>query len=268
MSGAFVVAKNPDPHSRLGYLLRVPLEGGLILKAREPWPTTTRVFCAEVEDGWPGDAEIIETLEVRSCRRRGVAVDLILERSRLNRSQFVFTKLKGGRPAIFWQTPKTVRNTKPGARVPTRRASGQTDLVIAIDTRERYGYRFAGRQVTVHKQALRCGDYALLDEDGAIQAAVERKTLEDLTSSLVDGSLQFALGDLAELERAVVVIEAGYADLLKLEHVPPGFVLDLLARLQVRFHAVPLVFAGSRKFAEEYTYRFLGAARADSSEVE
>jgi ERCC4-type nuclease len=85
-------------------------------------------------------------------------------------------------------------------------------LVIAIDTRERYGYRFAGRQVTVHKQALRCGDYALLDENGAIQAAVERKTLEDLTSSLVDGSLQFALGDLAELERAVVVIEAGYAD--------------------------------------------------------
>ena len=122
--------------------------------------------------------------------------------------------------------------------------------------------------MTVHKQALRCGDYALLDEDGAIQAAVERKTLEDLTSSLVDGSLQFALGDLAELERAVVVIEAGYADLLKLEHVPPGFVLDLLARLQVRFHAVPLVFAGSRKFAEEYTYRFLGAARADSSKVE
>ena len=119
------------------------------------------------------------------------------------------------------------------------------------NTRERYGYRFAGRQVTVHKQALRCGDYALLDEDGAIQAAVERKTLEDLTSSLVDGSLQFALGNLAKLERAVVVIEAGYAALLKLGRVPPGLVLDLLARLQVRFHVVPLVFAGSRKFAEE-----------------
>ena len=87
--------------------------------------------------------------------------------------------------------------------------------------------------------------------DGAIQAAVERKTLEDLTSSLVDGSLQFALGNLAELERAVVVIEAGYAALLKVERVPPGFVLNLLARLQVRFHVVPLVFAGSRKFAEE-----------------
>lgn len=267
MSGVFVVAKNPDPHSRLGYLLRLPIDDGLTLKAREPWPTTSRVFCAEVTENWPVDAEVIETLPVRTCRWRGVAIDLILERHRLNRSQFVFTKLKGGRPAIFWQTPKTTRNTKPGARVPKRRASGRRDLVIIVDQREKYGYRFAGKQAGVEKGLLRCGDYAVVDDGGEIVAAVERKTLENLAGSLIDGSLQFALAELVELSSAAVVIESSYANLLDLEHVQPGFVLDLVARLQVRYPSVPLVFAGSRKFAEEYTYRFLGAALADMGEA-
>src|SRR6266545_3392458 len=41
----FVVARNPDPHSTLPYLLRIPLEGGIALKAREPWPRSARVYC-------------------------------------------------------------------------------------------------------------------------------------------------------------------------------------------------------------------------------
>ncbi|WP_276319851.1 hypothetical protein [Egibacter rhizosphaerae] len=42
--------------------------------------------------------------------------------------------------------------------------------------------------------------------------------------------------------------------------------LDLLARLQVRYPTVPIVFADSRKMAEEWTYRFLAAAHAELSE--
>jgi hypothetical protein len=38
----------------------------------------------------------------------------------------------------------------------------------------------------------------------------------------------------------------------------------MLARLQVRYPEVPIVFADSRKFAEEWTCRFLAAAFADS----
>jgi hypothetical protein len=38
----------------------------------------------------------------------------------------------------------------------------------------------------------------------------------------------------------------------------------MLARLQVRYPEVQVVFADSRKFAEEWTYRFLAAALADS----
>jgi len=40
----------------------------------------------------------------------------------------------------------------------------------------------------------------------------------------------------------------------------------MLARLQVRYPEVPIVFADSRKFAEEWAYRFLAAALADAPE--
>lgn len=260
MSESVLIARNPDSGSKLPYLVRLPIDGGLVLRAREPYPMTSRVFCYDGGDPWPEAPDLVDELAVKSCRRRGPAIDLILDRSRLNRSQFVFTQLKGGRPAIFWQSPQTTRNTKPGARMPKRRASGQKDLVIVKDTRERYGYKFAGKQVTVHKATLRCGDYAVLDEDGNMLAAVERKRIGDLSHDLVDGKLQFAMAELADLPRAAVVIEGGYADLLDLERVQVGWVLDLFARIQIRYQSVPLVFCGSRKFAEEYTYRFLGAA--------
>ncbi len=35
---------------------------------------------------WPDDPEIIERIPIRSCQRRGVAIDLVLDRPRENRS--------------------------------------------------------------------------------------------------------------------------------------------------------------------------------------
>ena len=40
----FRVARNSDPDSRLPYLIWLPIEGGLVLKARETWPRASRVF--------------------------------------------------------------------------------------------------------------------------------------------------------------------------------------------------------------------------------
>lgn len=258
------MARNGDPRSRLPYLLHVPVGDGLVLKAKDTWPRTARVFCAESADPLPSDVEILERVPVRACRRRGVAIDLVLDRARENRSQFVFTTVRGGRPAIFWQTPKAVRAARPGARVPARRASGHEALPILVDTRERYGYRFAVQQAVTERSALSCGDYAVLGPDGGIAGAVERKTLHDLANSLVDGSLAFALAELSALPRAAVVVEDRYEKLLRLDFVEPGFVLDLLARVQVRYPEVPVVFAGSRKLGEEYTFRFLGAVRREA----
>lgn len=258
----FVVARNPDPYSTLPYLLHLPLEGGVLLKARERWPTTSRVYCHPLAS-WPNDAEVLEEVDVRTCRRRGIAIDLVLERGRNNRSQIVFTQPRsgraGGRPMIFWQTSRTAQRARPGQRVPTRRPTGIDELTVLIDTRERYPYKFAGRPVVTERVALRTGDYAAGPSDAPV-AVVERKSLEDFTGSLVKGTLNFQLAELATVTRAAVVVEARYGKLLDNGHTKPGWLLELVAQHQVRYPQVPIVFADSRKLAEEWCYRFLAAA--------
>jgi hypothetical protein len=257
---ALTVARNPEPGSRLPWLIRLPLaEGPLVLKAGARWPRTARVYCHRAE-GWPEDAEVVEEVPVRVCVRRGVAIDLVLDRPRENRSQLVFTSVRG-REAIFWQSARTAATARPGVRVPRRRASRHAQLVILVDTRERYPYRFGGRQARTERRALGVGDYGV-ELDGRLIAAVERKTLADLSGSLVDGSLGFLLAELAALPRAAVVVEDRYSAVFKLEHVQPGFVAELLAAVQVRYPGVPIVFCETRPLAQEWTFRFLGAALA------
>ncbi|MGZ5296175.1 MAG: ERCC4 domain-containing protein [Actinomycetota bacterium] len=259
----FVIAHNPEPDSKLPYLLRLPLESALILKARDTWPRASRIYCHPFEDGWPADAEVIEETPAASCRRRGAVIDLVLDRPRNTRSQFVFTETRG-RPAIFWQTQKAARAANPGARVPRRRALSET-FTISIDTRERYPFRFSGRDVLVERATLQAGDYAVL-ADGDVIATVERKTLENFATSLSDGTMAFQLQRLGEMPRAAVVVEARYSALFKLDHVPGGWIADVLARLQVRYPEIQVVFADSRKFAEEWTFRFLASALAEETD--
>jgi len=40
---AFLIARNPEEDSKLPYLLRFPIGGGLVLKARDTWPQGPRV---------------------------------------------------------------------------------------------------------------------------------------------------------------------------------------------------------------------------------
>ncbi|HSS11636.1 MAG TPA: ERCC4 domain-containing protein, partial [Acidimicrobiales bacterium] len=256
---SFQVARNPDADSRLGYLVRLPVgDGDVILKAADTWPRTNALYCHPAE--WPEVADIIESVPVRSCRRRGVAIDLVLERARQNRAQFVFTTARG-RPVIFWQSPKTTARSRPSVRVPTRRASAFEQLTILVDTRERYPYRFAHQHANTQRQALPAGDYGMAIGD-EIVAVVERKTLNDLAHRLIDGNLTYALAELATLERAAVVVEDRYSALFKLDRVPTGFLPELLARVQVRYPNVPIVFCDTRPLAEEWTFRFLAAALA------
>ncbi|MGI8609486.1 MAG: ERCC4 domain-containing protein [Candidatus Dormibacteria bacterium] len=101
--------------------------------------------------------------------------------------------------------PEDGSGCNPGARVPRGRATGP--LVVAVDTREKYGWKFAGRPVTTERRALPGGDYAAV-VDGSVIAVVERKTLENLATSLSDGSLAFQMQRLAEVGHAVVVVDA------------------------------------------------------------
>lgn len=259
MNLRFRVARNPDPASSLPYLLWLPIDGGVVLKARDTWPRAARVFCTQDATTWNESGGLVDDAAVLVCRRRGAAIDLILDRPRLARSQFVFTKARG-RPAIWWQTQATAQSANPGARIPRGRAAGP--LVIAVDSREKYGWRFAGRPVTIERRALPAGDYGAI-VDGAVLAVVERKTLANLATSLSDGSLGFQMQRLAEVERGAVVVEGDYPDLFRTQPGRSPWLADMLARLSVRYPEVPVVFAGSRKFAEEWAYRFLGAAVGD-----
>ena len=191
--------------------------------------------------------------------RRGAAIDLVLDRGRENRSQFVFTKARG-RDMIFWQSARTARQARPNVSIPTQRASGQV-LEIVVDSHERYAWNFAGQQATTVKRALPAGDYAV-ELDGQVVGAVERKSLQDLVSTLTSGKLRFLLAALSDVPHAALVVEDRWSSVFKLTFVRPAIVAEGLAEVQVRYPNVPIVFCETRPLAQEWTYRFLGAALA------
>ncbi|WP_156253303.1 Lsr2 family DNA-binding protein [Pseudactinotalea terrae] len=259
MAEDFVIARNPEDASTLPYLLRIPLGAdGIVLKAREMWPRTGKVYCHRAV-GWPSDPEVLESVPVRSCVRRGAAIDLVLDRSRENRSQFVLTRVKGGREAVFWQTARTAKQARPAVSIPTARASGLADLEIVVDSHERYAWRFTHQQVTTRRAALAAGDYAV-EVDGAVVASVERKSLQDLVATLTSGKMRYLAADLSQVPRAAVVVEDRYSKLFALEYVRGSVAAEAVAEHHARFPQVPIVFCETRALAQEWTYRFLAAA--------
>jgi hypothetical protein len=260
----FILAHNPDENSSLPYLVGLPIEGGIFFKTREAWPRASRSYCHRI-DTWPENAEVIEEVAVKVCRRRGAAIDLVLDRRANYRSQFVFTRSRG-REVVLWQTAKVARQARPGARVPRRSAPGLENGTIYVDTRERYPYRFGQRQVATERRKLSVGDYAVVADD-VVVAVVERKTMENLSADLVSGKLGFVMAELTGLQAAAVVVEGRYTELFKSEWVEKGWLPDLVARLQVRYPSVPIVFCENRKFAEEWTYRFLAAAAQELTDT-
>lgn len=253
----FVVVRNPEEGSTLPFLVRLPLgPKGIVLKVRDTWPRTAKVY-AHAALEWPLDPEVVERVPVRSCVRRGAAIDLVLDRGRENRSQFVFTRARG-REVIFWQSARTAKQARPNVSVPTQRASGRV-LDILVDSHERYPWRFSTQQATTARRGLPAGDYAV-EADGQIVATVERKSLADLVATLTGGRLRYLLAGLADVPRSALVVEDRYSALFKLERVRPALVAEGLAESQVRFPSVPIVFCETRPLAQEWTYRFLGAA--------
>ncbi len=253
----FVIARNPDPISKLPFLLRLPLGStGVILKAREMWPRTAKVFC-HPETDWPEDVEVLQRVGVRSCVRRGAAIDLLLDRGQENRSMFVFSKARG-REVIFWQSARTAKQARPNVSVPTSRAMGRS-LDIVVDVHERYAWNFSRQQATITKRALTIGDYAI-EHQGVLVAVVERKGLEDFVATLTGGKLRYLLAALASVEHSALVVEERYSSIFKLDRVRPLVVAEGIAEAQVRFPTVPIVFAETRLLAQEWTYRYFGAA--------
>lgn len=262
-----LIARNPEEGTTLPFLVRLPLgRSGVVLKARERWPRTSKVYCHPAD--WPAEPEIVERVPVRTCVRRGASIDLVLDRARENRSQFVFTRVHGGREAIFWQSARTAKMARPGTVVPKARASGIAAMQIVVDAHERYAWAFKEQQATTTRAHLAVGDYAVRapDHTGRFVAVVERKSLVDLVATLTSGRMRFVLSELAGQHRAVVVVEDRYAAVFKFELVRPSVIAEGLAECQARFPSVPIVFADSRALAQEWTYRFFGAVLAEAEQ--
>lgn len=258
MPEPLLIARNPDPDSSLPFLVRIPLGDGIILRTKDTWPRTSKVYCYRHDQPWDDDAEIVEEVPLRSVTRRGAAIDVVADRTREARSQFVLTRARG-REMIFWQSPRVAKAARPNVDLPTARAAGLADLEIVVDTRERYAWPFTHQQATTRKATLPIGDYGAFVDDELV-AVVERKSLADLTGSLTGGRLAYRLAALAETPRAALVVEDRYSAVFKLEHVRPALVADQLGECQVRWPSVPIIFAETRPLAQEWTYRFLAAA--------
>ena len=165
-------------------------------------------------------------MPVRSCQRRGVAIDLVLDRPRENRSQLVLhphpRRPRRDLLAIrAHHPPSPPRDPRPP---PPRRLSSP-QITIVVDSRERYPYKFAQQQASTERRALPAGDYGT-KHDGNVIAVVERKSLDDLVRRLIDGQLTYAIADLATLPRAAVVVEDRYSSLFNPEYAQPGFVTE------------------------------------------
>lgn len=96
-------------------------------------------------------------------------------------------------------------------------------------------------------------------------AAVERKSLPDLVATLTSGKMRYLLAHLAELPRAAVVVEERYSQVFALDRVRPAVVADAVAECAARFPQVPILFCETRALAQEWTYRFFGAALQEAA---
>ena len=246
----FVVARNPDENSALPFLVKVPLRGeGVVLKVREVWPRTAKVYCHPSTD-WPDEPDVVDRVPVRSCVRRGASIDLVLDRSRENRSQFVFTRARG-RDVIFWQSARTAKQARPNVGVPRRRdrdLSWTSWSTVVSGTRGRSGDSRRRRA-----RPLPAGDYAVA-VDGDVVCSVERKSLADLATTISTGKLRYLLAGLDDVPRSAVVVEDRYSSLFKLTHVRGAVLAEALAAAQVAYPTVPVIFCETRPLAQEWAY--------------
>ena len=130
---------------------------------------------------------------------------------------------------------------------------------LVIDTREQEPYSFDPARAAVVRCALPAGDYSVQGFEEAV--AVERKTLEDLVSTVLRGRRRFhrELRLLSTYQAACVVVEAELADVLLGRYrsdADPGAVLGSVVSIVVDF-GVPVFFCSSRQAACRFTLEYL-----------
>jgi hypothetical protein len=255
---------------RFPYRIQIEDAAGKVtlqLRAQDRWPAANQnIFCMREDPSQvpPATDEEIERVPILALNRRGVRTSVVLDRARYKRCDFLFvSRPYKNRPdetyeQIFWQTQTSMVQRRPKVAPTVLRS--RRSLTIAVDSTERYPWRFAGS--TVVRRRLDSGDYALLDGETPI-ARVERKTFENMLADFgVLPLMHQRLMELASHEHNALVIEAPYEDFLsptKLHHYSPAFCAAAIAELYVSYPGLRIVFCSNRKTANAWTASYFAA---------
>ncbi|GEM_PF-5607979 len=228
----------------------------LALRTKDRWPGPQgHVFCLREQEPPEEALEELEYVAVVSLSRFGKKLSLVLDRRKRRRCDFLFlTKPYKNKPGhyeqIFFRTQGAVRAHKTRGRT---QLFGDSPITALIDRAERYPWRFPGAET--RRESLPAGDYAL-EDDGQIQALVERKTFDNLLSDF--GQIQILHQQLAELAtypHPSLVVEAPYGDFLDPQRVAPWSAAHsarVVAEIQAMHPGLPVIFAGNRKQANRW----------------
>jgi hypothetical protein len=252
-------------HDRFPWRISILRDGEevLALRAQSRWPGPgQQVFCLRETEPPEELADPVEEVAIAQLRRFGRKLSLALDRSRNKRCDFLFLKRAyknrpGEYEQIFFRTQKSLRQHKSRGRT---NLFGEREIEVVIDSGERYPWKFINAET--RRSRLPVGDYALIDRDRPV-AVVERKTFDNLLADF--GQIQLLHQQFAELAawpHAAVVVEAQYADFLKPDRTGAWTVTRLarlLAELTTLHAELPMIFAGNRKLANQWTQGFFEA---------
>ena len=259
-------------HPKFPYKITIKQDKDILLSllAQDRWPGQKgNIFCIRANsDDSEGFTEV-ERVPIVSFNRFGKRISIVLDRAVEKRCDFIFLIKKyktreGEYEQIFWKTQKAISENRPKLKLSTY-YKGNMDILI--DVGERYFWRFPNCNIT--KEKLPVGDYALKGRYG-ILAIVERKTFENLVSEFSKMmAFHQQLGELTAYKNSALVIEANYSDFLKpekLKYYSPTFAVKAIAELYAYHPSLSIVFAGNRKLANEWTYRYFMAISANEKD--
>lgn len=270
MTSAYWILEQIDD-VKFPYRLSIKQNNKLLISlyVQEKWPGTKgQIFCIREDPAERMPAiSLVEKVPIISINRYGKRMAVVLDRSAKKRCDFLFLKKRyrtreGEYEQIFWRTQNALNQRRAKVKLTLQ---GSDALTIIIDHGERYAWKFPNCDTSVN--SLPAGDYALIDSPSSnILAVIERKTFDDLVASL--GKLAVfhqKLGELAAYPHSALVIEANYYDFLKPTGQPyysPSFMAKAIAELQVMHPGLTMIFAGSRKLANQWAIRFFSAVRS------
>ena len=260
---------------RFPYRVSIEQNGRLLLAVRTQarWPGPgQQIFCLRERELDPAEPlEPLERVPVAQLTRVGRKLALVLDRPTRKRCELLVVQKprrdgSGLYEQVFFRTESGIRAHRSRTRLEL--APPPAELRILVDTAERYPWRFPG--AAVERRKLPVGDYALLEGERTA-AVVERKSYDNLLAEV--GAIQALhqqLADLAGRPPAALVIEADYRDFLDPARLrgrwPAAHLARVLAELAALHPGLPVVYAGNRKLANLWTYRFFGAVAARSAD--